>query len=93
MFRIKFIEGEQRKFLMEVLKNLNCPSLRSFSQFGFEVPYPTLKNYFSEKRTLPEEFFNELVSFSKVDVKNFEYSVLKENWGQVKGGKKRISKP
>lgn len=89
MGRIKFEKGEQRKFLEEVLKNLNCPSLRAFLQFGFDVPYSTLKNYYSEKRLLPEEFFLELLNFSKIDPKNYFFEVLKNHWGQSKGGKSK----
>lgn len=86
MRRINFKEGGQRKFIEEVLKNLNCPSLRAFLQFGFDIPYSTLKNYYSEKRLLPEDFFLELVSFSKINPENFSFSFLEGNWGQIKGG-------
>ena len=73
MSRIKFREGEQRKFLIEVLKKLNCPTLRAFNQFGFEIPYSTWKNYFSEARLLPEELFNQICFLSKVE--KYQYIV------------------
>jgi len=85
MPRIKFKKkSQQRKFLKKVLEKINCPSLRAFEQFGFDVPYSTLKNYFSEARFLPEDFFKELCVFAKISARNIE--VLKDNWGQVKGG-------
>ncbi len=87
MRRVKFRQkGQQRKFLQEVLKKVNCPSLGAFEQFGFDIPYSTLKNYFSEHRLLPEDFFKELCDFAKIIPKNIEF--LKDNWGQIKGGKK-----
>jgi len=86
--RIKFKKGEQRKFLKEVLIKLNCPTLRAFEQFGFNVPYSTMKNYFSEERNLPEQFFNDLISLSKLDKKKFHFETLEDNFGQKIGGKK-----
>jgi hypothetical protein len=86
MKRVKFKKGEQRNFLKKVLENVNCPSLRAFMQFGFDVPYSTLKNYYSEVRFLPESFFRELVEFGKIDLKAFEFELIEGNWGQIKGG-------
>jgi hypothetical protein len=86
MVRIKFKEGEQRKFLEEVLMNLNCPSLRAFLQFGFDIPYSTLKNYYSGKRLLPEKLFIDFCNFSRIDFKKYSYETLSDNWGQIKGG-------
>lgn len=86
--RVKFRKGKQREFLKNVLEKLNCPNLRSFKQFGFEIPYSTLKNYFSESRNLPEKLFEELILISKIDKKEIEYELLPENFGQIIGGKK-----
>ncbi len=86
MKRIKFKKGEQRKFLKKVLEELNCPSLRALNQFGFDIPYSTLKNYFIELRVMPKNFFDDLCYLSKVDERDFEFEVLDENWGQVLGG-------
>jgi len=86
--RIKFRKGEQRKFLIEVLKKIGCPSLRALNQFGFGIPYSTLKNYFSEKRTLPESFFDDLAYLAKVDLTTLHLEKVSESWGQVKGGRK-----
>jgi hypothetical protein len=88
MKRIKFKSNDQRKFLKEVLKALNCPTLKAFDQFGFNIPYSTMKNYFTEKRTLPEQFFNDLISLTKINKTRFQFKVLEENFGQRIGGKK-----
>jgi hypothetical protein len=87
MRRVKFRKGEQRKFLQKVLENVNCPTLRAFLQFGFDVPYSTLKNYYSEVRLLPENFFNSLIKFGEIDLNDFNFEFVENNWGQVKGGK------
>lgn len=88
MARIKFKSGEQRKFFKEVLKKLNCPTLRAFEQFGFNIPYSTMKNYFTEDRTISEQFFNELIFLTKLDKKKFHFEILADNFGQKIGGKK-----
>ncbi len=85
--RIKFESGEQRSFLKKVLFNSNCPSLRAFLQFGFDVPYSTLKNYYSEKRLLPEKLFYDLCAFSKINPSELNVLFVDEHWGQIKGGK------
>jgi hypothetical protein len=84
--RVKFRKGEQRKFLKEVLEKINCPSLRELRN-RLEVNYSTLKNYFNEERCLPENLFNDLLYISKINKEDYKMEYLKENWGQVKGGK------
>lgn len=86
--RVKFKKGKQREFLKKVLENLNCPSLRSLNQFGFNIPYSTLKNYFSEARNLPKEFFTDLCYMAKLNENEFEIEFLEDNFGQILGGKK-----
>jgi len=86
--RIKFRKGRQREFIQKVLLNLHSPSLRSLNQFGFEVNYQTLKSYFSENRTLPKDFFDDLCELSGIDEKEIKFELLDDNWGKVKGGKK-----
>jgi hypothetical protein len=88
MKRVKFIRGAQRKFLQKVLEAINCPSLRELINRGFDVPYSTLKNYFSEKRLLPEDLFNSLCYVAKIDPDSLDVEFLDENFGKVKGGKK-----
>lgn len=86
--RVKFKKGEQRKFLKKVLEELNCPSLRALNQFGFEIPYSTLKNYFLEERLLPEQFFRDLCYISKINAETLGFELLEDNWGKVKGGRR-----
>jgi len=87
--RIKFLEKNgQKKFLKEVLIRTNCSSIHNFEQFGFDVPYSTLKNYFSEIRLLPKDFFDKLCYLAKIDSSNFKIEFLDDNWGKSKGGKK-----
>jgi hypothetical protein len=89
MKRVKFEEGGQRKFLQRVIEESGAPSLRALNQFGFEVPYSTLKNYFSEERNLPEDFFRDLCELSKIKIEELDVEFLDENYGQIKGGKQR----
>ena len=86
--RIKFLrKGEQRKFLQKVLINTRCLSLKSFEQFGFDVSYSTMNNYFSEQRLLPKELFDNLCYIAKIESSKMKFNVVNDNWGQVKGGK------
>lgn len=87
MKRIQFQKGQQRKFLQEVLEKTNCPNLMAFPQFGLDIPYSTLKNYYSEKRNLPENLFIELCKLAKIDYTKLKIKTLEKNWGQIKGGK------
>lgn len=82
-------DGSQRKFLKKVLEELNCPSLRALNQFGFDIPYSTLKNYFVEERLIPEDFFNDLCYLSKIGKEELNFELVEDNWGQVKGGKRK----
>jgi hypothetical protein len=84
---VKFGKGKQKEFLKKVLENSNCPSLRSLLQYGFDVKYSALKNYYSEIRLLPEELFNNLCYFAKIPPEGLSIIYLDENWGQVKGSK------
>jgi len=70
-----------------VVERTNSPSMRGLLQFGFSVPYSTLKNYHNESRMLPEDLFLDLCSVAKINIKNLKFEYLSKNWGQVKGGK------
>jgi hypothetical protein len=88
MTRVKFKEkNQQRKFLKKVLVNIACPSIKELSN-RLEIPYGSLKCYFSEKRLLPTELFEKLCFVSKIDFSKEELVFLNENWGKIKGGKK-----
>ena len=74
------------------MEKLKITSLRKILQFGFNIKYSTLKNYYSERRCLPKNFFDDLCEIANVkksELKRFKIKYLKENWGQVKGGNKR----
>ena len=88
--RVKFEKGKQREFIKKVLENLNCPSLRELISRGISTNYSSLKNYFIEEYLLPEELFNELVELSLINKSDFDFELVKDNWGQVKGGKVRF---
>ena len=88
--RIKFKRGKQRKFLDLVVGKLNSPSVRGILQFGFNVPYSTLKNYYNESRLLPKDLFDDICEIALIDKSELEFEEVSENWGKVKGG--RISK-
>ena len=80
------MDGEQRKFISEVLSTLACPSLSELSK-RFGIPYGTLKCYFAEKRLLPAELFELFCEVGKILKNKFKFDFAEENWGQVKGGK------
>jgi hypothetical protein len=87
MKRIKFSKGYQRKFIQEVIVNVNSPSLRELAR-RLNINYSKFKNYFNEERCLSETLFNDLCYISKVNKEDFEVRYLDSNWGQVKGGRK-----
>ncbi len=84
--RIKFKKGEQRKFIKDVLKNINSPSIKELAN-RLSINYSTLKNYIVEERLLPENIFDNLCFISKINKSELDVEYLEENWGQVKGGK------
>jgi len=84
--RVKFRKGEQREFLNLVINKLNCLSLRGLLQFGFNINYDCLKNYYCERRLMPLDFFNDLCYLSKIN-NPFKIVYFNDNWGKVKGGK------
>ncbi len=87
MRRVKFRKGMQRKFLRNILEKINCPSLRELIKRGFDINYSTLKNYYNESRLLPEDFFVSLCEIGIIDYSKLKINYLKENFGQIKGGK------
>ncbi len=86
--RVKFRKGMQRKFLESAVDKLNSPSLRRLTQYGLKINYQTLKSYFNENRTLPEDLFLDICTLLKINPKSIKVFYLKEHWGQIKGGKK-----
>jgi|SRR6056297_3520981 len=86
MPRVKFKKGKQREFLNKVLEVSNCPSFRELKNRGFDVSYDCLKNYCLERRLIPEEFFFKLCSFAKINSEKFDFEIVRDNFGQIKGG-------
>ncbi len=85
--RIKFRKGQQRVFLDLVIKKLNAPSLRGLLQFGFDVPYSTLKNYYIETRLMPKDLVLNFCDLAEIDFKKLIIDEVPENWGKTLGGK------
>ena len=90
--RIRFRKGKQKEFIEKVLEATGSPSLRELINRGIDVKYPSLKNYFSERRFLPDKLFEELLNISRLDKNSFSFELLDENFGQVFGGKKSRKK-
>lgn len=86
--RIKFKKGKQREFLNLAIKKLNGVSLRGILQFGLDVSYDCLKNYYIERRLMNKDFFEDLCHLSKINFNDLKFDSLEDNWGQIKGGKK-----
>jgi len=87
MDRVLFEKNKQREFLKLIIDKLNCVSLRGILQFGFEIPYSTLKNYYVERRLLPKSLFEDLCYLAKISPDELGAKYLKGNWGQIKGGR------
>jgi len=90
--KAKFSPGKQREFLNEVLKKVNCPSLRELINRGVDVKYSSLKNYYIERRLLPLLLVENLCNLSGIDKNQLKFKILEENWGQIMGGEKTKSK-
>lgn len=88
--RVIFNKGEQREFLNLVKNKLNCPSIRALNQFGFKIPYSTLKDYYRERLSLPKSLFENLCYLSKINFNDLKVHFKDGNWGQIKAGKKGI---
>lgn len=88
--RVKFSrKGMQRKFLDLAVERLNCVSVRGILQFGFDIPYSTLKNYYTERRLIGRNFFENLCHIAKIDMGELNFRFINGNWGQVKGGRRK----
>jgi transcriptional regulator with XRE-family HTH domain len=85
--RISFSSKKnQREFFEKIMRYMNCFSLRELAS-RLDINYSSLKNYFCGRRTLREDLFLELCSLCSLNIKNFNFKLLEENWGKVKGGK------
>jgi hypothetical protein len=61
-------------------------------QFGFDISYDCLKNYYTERRLIPLGFFENLCHIAKIDKKKLKYEIVRGNFGQIRGGKKEKRK-
>jgi hypothetical protein len=86
--RILFKSGKQREFIKEILSEIGCPSLRRLGERGIDVNYQSLKSYYHEDRTLPEDLFQDLCKLSGLNPASLKIKKLNDNWGRVKGGKR-----
>ena len=86
MGRIKLKTISQKEFLNLCIDKLNCVSLRGLLDYGFDIKYDALKSYYSGRRLLPKDFFENLLTITKLEKPGHE--VMDPNWGKSKGGKK-----
>jgi hypothetical protein len=86
--RIRFLEkGGQRVFLDLVKDKLRVGSLRGLLQFGFDVKYSTLKNYYVGVRLMPERLVQDFCEVAGLEFDELDIEKVGENWGKVLGGK------
>jgi hypothetical protein len=74
--------------MKKVLEAIGSPSLRELINRGIDIPYSSLKNYYSEARLLPKELFDQLLYLGKIDISGLDIEFVGDNWGNVVGGKK-----
>ena len=87
MNRVFFNQKNGQRFFLEKCKNnLNCPSISCLLQFGIKCSVSSLKNYYSQRRLLPEDLFLDLCHLAKIDLKLLDIQYKPENWGKIKGG-------
>jgi hypothetical protein len=84
--RVRFLrKGGQRAFLDFVIDRLRVKSLRGVLQFGVDVNYSTLKNYYNESRLMSRDLVLEFCEIADIDFVALGTEEVAENWGQVKG--------
>lgn len=83
-----FRKNGQRKFFDLVIERLGSPSLRGLLQFGFDVNYSTLKNYYIGVRLISKDLFDDFCYVARVKVRELRVGYVDGNWGQKKGGEK-----
>jgi len=86
--RVRFLRKDgQRAFLDLLIEKLRVGSLRGLLQFGFDVRYSTLKNYYAEVRLMPKELVLDFCEVAGIGFEELEVEEVEENWGKVLGGK------
>ncbi len=86
--RVLFKKGEQRKFILKCCDGYNLPEFLELNKII--IPCSTFRKYYQERLTLPYDIFERLCKCSKIDRNSFNFKLLEDNWGLVKGGKKGI---
>lgn len=89
--RVKFEKGQQKKFIVNVMKKLNSVTLRDLSN-RLNLSYSSIKKYNNELRLLPFGLFEDLCKVCDLNKKLLNVTFLEDNWGQIKGGKLRKKK-
>ena len=85
--RIRFLKRQgQRAFLDLVIEKLRVSSLRGLLQFGFDVKYSTLKNYYIGVRLMPRNLVVDFCEVAGIEFGGLEIEGIAENWGRVLGG-------
>ena len=87
--RVRFVEKKgQRRFLDLCVERLSCESIRGLLQFGFDISYSGLKNYYCGRRLLSLDLFLDLCRVAKLDSRSFKIEKVEDSWGKVLGGRK-----
>ncbi|MDP3965904.1 MAG: hypothetical protein Q8Q04_00020 [archaeon] len=86
--RVKFSKEKEREFIDKVLEKTGSPSLRELLNRGVDLNYSSLKNYYSERRSLPLNLFENLCKLSGINKNELDFEITSENRGQIIGGKK-----
>lgn len=88
--RLKFIKGQQKKFLKEFMKINNLSISSTIKLLG--VSRTNFKRWLRENYTLPTNVFL-IICKNTPELEAYKSKIendLQQNWGQVKGGKSRI---
>ena len=85
--RIRFGKGGQRKFLDLVVEKSRSPSVRGLLQFGIDVKYSTLKNYYNEDRLMSKGLVMDFCEVAGIDFEGLDVEEIGDNWGKVWGGR------
>lgn len=88
--RLLFVKGKQRNFLKNFLE-INNLTLNPATEL-LNIGRTTFKEWLKERYTLPHEIFSKICEMTP-QLNIYENEIkerLSSNWGQVKGGRKRI---
>lgn len=86
MPRVLLSSSDQYDLCFSAKLQLNC-SWRDLARY-LEVNPSTFENWYRGFRLMPEDIFEKLEGISGIKVNNIK--ILPDNWGEVKGGQKRV---